>query len=61
MGGGGAEQGGHRFRSLLAGQPRHLDLAAEKLVFQMEANTIAFMDIVTAGENPLAGGNFINR
>ncbi|HJE88334.1 MotA/TolQ/ExbB proton channel family protein [Rikenella microfusus] len=33
----------------------------EKLVFQMEANTIAFMDIVTAGENPLAGGNFINR
>lgn len=35
MGGGGAEQGGHCFRSLLAGQPRHLDLAAEELVFQV--------------------------
>lgn len=27
----------------------------EKLVFQMEANTIAFMDIVTAKENPSIG------
>ena len=33
----------------------------EKLVFQMEANTIAFMDIVTAHENPMIGGNYINR
>lgn len=29
----------------------------EKLVFQMEANTIAFMDIVTAKENPGYGAN----
>ncbi len=27
----------------------------EKVVFQMEANTIAFMDIVTAKENPVGG------
>ena len=27
----------------------------EKVVFQMEANTIAFMDIVTAKENPMGG------
>ena len=29
----GPEQGSHRFRRLLAGQPRHLNLAAEVLVF----------------------------
>ena len=35
MGGGGAEQVSHCFCRLLAGQPRHLDLAAEELVFQV--------------------------
>ena len=29
----GPEQGSHRFRRLLAGQPRHLNLAAKILVF----------------------------
>ena len=31
----------------------------EKVVFQMEANTIAFMDIVTAKENPTGGGRML--
>ena len=35
MDSGGSEQGGHRFGCLLAGKPRHLDLTAEILVFQI--------------------------